>query len=148
MNLIYLLVHYGDYKVFGKVVGPDLRRRARVAGHETDYEHRHHVYICQLLECDYQGADDCEAMLEEIARVERGEKKSAMGSGNAWTTMATVEGVQIDSHTVPWWDEQPEGRFTLAEFKVALEGWKRFLQMPMSLESRLEITLPDPDATL
>jgi hypothetical protein len=123
--------------------GKKLMREARVVGHETDYEYRYHVYICGVLGDDYQSADGCTKMLGEIDRVERGEKESFFQSGNAWTKTVTREGVQIDSHTVPWWDEQPEGRFTLAEFKAALEGWKRFLQMPMSLESRLQITLPE-----
>ncbi len=121
-------------------------RRARVVDHETDYDDRHHVYICQLLESDYQSTYSCEAVLREIEKIERGEKQTSDASGNAWMTTITHEGVQIDSHTVPWWDEQPEGHFTLAEFKAALEGWKRFLQMPESLESRLVITLPDSDA--
>jgi hypothetical protein len=118
-------------------------REARVVGHEADYEHRYHVYICQLLMSDYQTADSCESVLREIENVEHTDQTTFRGSGNAWTTTITLAGVQIDSHTVPWWDEQPEGHFTLTQFKAALEGWKRFLQMPVSLESRLVVTLPD-----
>jgi hypothetical protein len=127
--------------------GKTLLREARVVGHESDYDHRYHVYICQLLVSDYHDANNCDNILREVEQVERGEKKSSMASGNAWTKTITREGVQIDHHTVPWWDEQPDGHFTLAEFKAALEGWKRFLQMPPTLDSRLVITLPDAERT-
>ena len=123
--------------------GNTLLREARVVGHETDYDHRYHVYICGVLSFDYQSVGSCEETLRSAEEVERGNQESFTASGNAWTKTITREGVQIDSHTVPWWDEQPDGRFTLAEFKAALEGWRRFLQMPASLDSRLVITLPD-----
>jgi hypothetical protein len=123
--------------------GEKLSREARVVGHETDYEHRYHIYICGVLVYDCHSTASCIKILDEIGRLERREQESFFHSGNAWTKTVTREGVQIDSHTVPWWDEQPEGHFTLAEFKAALEGWKRFLQMPISLESRLQIALPE-----
>jgi hypothetical protein len=95
---------------------------------------------------DYQGADDCERMLQEIEKVERGELATGVGSGNAWTTTFTRDGVQIDHHTVPEWDGAPEGRFTLPEFKAALDGWRRFLEMRANLGVCLEVALPAKDA--
>jgi hypothetical protein len=129
-----------------KLYGPDLRRRARLVRHEEDSGNRYNIYLCSVLECDYQSANGCEEMLNEIERVERGELETGVGSGNAWLTTFTRDGVQIDSHTVPDWDEKPAGHFSLGEFRTALEGWKRFFEMPAQLDTRLEVTLPDSGA--
>jgi hypothetical protein len=142
MNLLYTFICIGHHNVHG----PDLRRRAWVVDQETNLEHRYNIYLCAVLRTDYQSTASCEESLGGIESVERGARENFIASGNAWMITITREGVQIDSHTVPWWDEQPEGHFTLAEFKAALEGWKRFLQMPVSLDSRLVITLPDSES--
>ena len=80
-------------------------------------------------------------MLDLIEKVERGEQPSGKGSGNAWMTSFTRDGVQIDHHTVPEWDGNPEGWFSLAEFKAALEGWKWFLECcrPWTTPPRVEL---------
>ena len=122
--------------------GGKVASRARVRGREADYANRHWVYICGLLWSDYQTADACARVLREIASVERGELSEGGWAGNAWRTTVTRGGVQIDHHTNPEWDEQADGHFRLAEFKAAIEGWKHFLEMPASLDSRLEISLP------
>jgi hypothetical protein len=118
-----------------------LLRRARVVGHETDYDHRYYIYICQLLGDDYHDADDCEDVLERILKLENGEIPTFHRIGNAWTVTVTRGGVQIDSHTVPEWDAKSSGRFTLQEFSAALDGWRRFFQLPRSIESRLQVKL-------
>ncbi len=39
--------------------------------------------------------------------------------------------------------ENKEGRFSLAEFKAALQGWLQFLEKPQNVETRVEVQLPE-----
>jgi hypothetical protein len=121
-----------------------LTKWASIAGRDDDRSSR--TYLCGVLQSDFQSVDNCDAALSEVSRIEIGEVAEWLHSGNQWVTTIRREGVQIDHHTISEWDGQSEGNFTLAEFKAALEGWKRFLQMPASLDSRLLITLPNGDA--
>jgi hypothetical protein len=102
-------------------------RRVQVSGATSDLAH-----VRGVLASDYQGADSCRHVLREIDRVERGELQTGVGSGNVWTTTFTLDGVQIDHHTVPWWVEQPEGRISLAEFKAALKTYVLSLTLVLS----------------
>jgi hypothetical protein len=127
---------------YGATTHRGLTRWARVVHDENKFAW-YDTYLCGALQSDFQNALTCKVALEEVARVETGEIEAWHHSGNQWLITATLQGVQIDHQTIEDWDEQPEGHFTLTQFKAALEGWKRFLQMPVSLESRLVVTLPD-----
>ena len=62
--------------------------------------------------------------------------------GGAWSIRLNPSSAQID-HRINHHAQDMDGRFSLAEFKAALEGWLRFLEMPQSLETRVEVELPD-----
>lgn|GEM_PF-6869227 len=117
-------------------------RWAHLADHEDEHANRYNVYLCGVLMSDFQTPDACARMLREIECLQCGELKTANWSGNAWSMVFSCDGVQINHHTIPEWDEDPEGWFDLAELKAALNGWEQFLKMPASLSSKVEIELP------
>jgi ABC-type transport system substrate-binding protein len=49
--------------------------------------------------------------------------------------------IKVDINVNEEWIAQPYGRFTLNEWKVALKGWRHFLELPRSLGSIVEIDL-------
>jgi hypothetical protein len=131
---------------YGSTGHRGLTRWASIADCDDDRSSRYDTYLCGVLQSDFQSVDNCEAALRQACRIEVGEIAEWLHSGNQWVTTLRREGVQIDHQTVSEWDGQLDGNFTLAEFKAALEGWKRFLQMPTHLDSRSVIALPGGDA--
>jgi len=102
---------------------------------------RYNRYICGVLGAVAQGTGECDELLRFIQRVECGEEKKIVAGGNDVTLTFNQSGVQVDIQVNDDWVGQLEGHFTLQEWRIALEAWKRFLQMPESLDSMVEITL-------
>jgi hypothetical protein len=123
--------------------GDDFRRRAVVKGQESDHEFRYNKYLCDFLKFDLQSKDSCKEVLSDISLVQSGGGQFAEWWGNAWFVEIRASEVQINHQQFEEWNNLPEGHFTLAEFKAAVEGWKQFLGMPVSLDSVVEIELPE-----
>jgi len=106
---------------------------------------RYRKYLCDILVADFQSGGLCYEMLEEIEKLEKGAIDYTQWDGNIFSARCTRDGVQIYSHIDDADDAEtrPEGRFTLAEVKAALIGWRKFLYMPKSLDTRLVIELPE-----
>jgi len=112
---------------------------------ENDPNSRYDRYLCAMLGSDFQSANTCDMQLKNIAQLETGEVDFTDWGGNAFFADYTRDGVQIYLQIDEDDDAQtrPEARFTLAEVKAALIGWREFLQMPESLDTRLVIELTD-----
>jgi hypothetical protein len=102
---------------------------------------RYNQYLCQVLGSVAQVTDDCDRLIQYICDVESGRKKKIETGGNDVTLTITPTGIQVDIEINEEWIGQPDGQFKLGEWKAALAGWRRFLQMPKSLDSVVEIIL-------
>jgi len=100
---------------------------------------RYNQYMCDVLSSVAQGVDDCNRLLHFINDVENGVRSEVETGGNDVTLMLKSSGVQVDINIDEDWIGQPDGRFKLSEWKAALIGWRRFLEMPQSLESIVEV---------
>lgn len=112
----------------------------QIATGDKDVE-RYNQYLCQVLGSVAQGTDDCDRLLQYINDIENGQRTKIETGGNDVTLTMTLSGVQVDIEINEDWIGQPDGHFELTEWKIALEGWRRFLQMPQSLRSVIEINL-------
>ena len=121
---------------------PDLSRKASLVGAPEDQASRYNRYLCSALLNDFQSLGTCIQLLVEINFLERGKKTEFEWAGSAWFIKLRRGGVQI-GHQTNCQGENEEGRFSLAEFKGALQGWVQFLEMPQSLEAKVEVQLPE-----
>lgn len=102
---------------------------------------RYQLYICDVLGAIAQTPGDCSRLLSCIEKIESEKKEQLEVGGNDVTLTLDTSGVQVDIESIEDWIGHPEGHFTLQEWRVALEGWRRFLELPRSLESIVEIDL-------
>ncbi len=79
-------------------------------------------------------------VFDGIYKVETGLSISEERSGEYHRAIYAKDSVVIDCTLADDNDpEWPKETFTIAEVKIALEGWKRFLEMPESLDSVVEV---------
>lgn len=102
---------------------------------------RYNQYICGVLSAVAQGTDDCDQLLRYIDEVENGINHEIETGGNDVTLTLKPSGVQVDINVNEDWIGKSDGQFTLGELKMALKGWRRFLEMPQSLDSVVEVIL-------
>ena len=102
-------------------------------------------YLASALHSDMPAPEYCEEIIQAIAKLKRGEMEKWNWVGNAFFTDIYPDRVEIEHQHFPddpYWEKW---RFSLDEFEVALVGWKRFLEMPVSLESEVIVELPSSD---
>ncbi|MGC3997517.1 MAG: hypothetical protein QM767_08480 [Anaeromyxobacter sp.] len=123
---------------------PSLYSFARVlgAGPESDRYQRH---LAGGLSAMSGQPEEAERLLRAIERVERGEASTEICELDDETeAVVRSDGVQIGHLIADDWTEDEEGRFRLATFKAAVQGWVAFLRMP-DPASALEVELPEED---
>ncbi|WP_081712734.1 hypothetical protein [Cupriavidus taiwanensis] len=102
---------------------------------------RYGRYVCGVLGAVAQSTSDCDRLLSYLNAVESGREARVETGGNDVTLTLTPEGVQVDIESNDDWVGKQEGRFSLREWQLVIDGWKRFLAMPPSLESAVEVCL-------
>jgi hypothetical protein len=91
-------------------------------------------------ENDYGQVDD---VLIAIDKLERGEIETYETGGQDFAHSLTRDWVQFEHAVFGECTEWPLWRCTLAQYKAALQGYRRFLDIPKSLDSELIIDMPD-----
>lgn len=136
MRLIYSYIPGGEHPVIGQV----LHRHAAAMGPADDV-FRYNRYVCGVLGAIAQAIDDCDRLLDFLDAVESGREATVETGGNDVTLTMTAAGVQVDIEVNDDWVGSPEGHFSLQDWRLALEGWKRFLAMPQEADSVVEVDL-------
>ncbi|WP_454725808.1 MULTISPECIES: hypothetical protein [Cupriavidus] len=98
-------------------------------------------YVCGALGAIAQTIEDCDRLLSFLSAVEGGREQEIETGGNDVTLTLTRGGVQVDIEANEDWVGTEEGHFSLREWELILEGWKRFLVMPQAKESTVEVFL-------
>ena len=108
---------------------------------DCPYETRYMRYLCSPLSIVAEIPEDCDRFLKHIEDIENGTETEIETGANDVALTFRPSGVQVDILINDDWCDQPEGHFELREWKIVLEGWRRFLGMPESLDSIVEVTL-------
>jgi hypothetical protein len=88
--------------------------------------------------------EDIDNVLSEIEKLERGEVDITYWGGDpGFEQTITREGVTFEHGTFGECPEWPLWSCSLAQYKAALLGWKKFIEMPKSIDSELIVELPD-----
>lgn len=118
-----------------------LWRSEEVRGALNSEEAAFAKYIGGVFHFDINSISHCQAVLEDIRRLKQGEVEKAGWTGNAFITDLYRDHVQIEHQQFRGEAEWPTWTCSLEEFETSLVGWKRFLEMPWSLESEVSVEL-------
>ena len=106
-------------------------------------------YLLSALDTDFNQNryGQVDEVLLDIEKLERGEIEHCM-AGTPDTLKHTITRTKVTfEHAIfgecPEW---PLWSCSLAQYKAALQGYRKFLDMPESIESELIVELPDGDA--
>ncbi|AOS79414.1 MULTISPECIES: hypothetical protein [Hydrogenophaga] len=89
---------------------------------------------------------DVDETLVAIEQIEHGKLDAYDTGGNGFSHHITRERVRFEHSVFGECPEWPIWCCTLAQYKAALQGYRRFLDMPKSIDSELIIDLPDGEA--
>jgi len=84
-----------------------------------------------------------DGVLAEVGKVETGVLDEYQYEGQGFVHHITRNRVRFEHSVFGECPEWPIWCCTLAQYKAALQGYRRFLDMPKSIESELIIELPD-----
>lgn len=82
-------------------------------------------------------------VLSEVEKVESGELPAYEWEGQGFTHHITRDRVRFEHSIFGECPEWPIWCCTLAQYKAALLGYRRFLDMPKSIDTELIVELPD-----
>jgi hypothetical protein len=101
-------------------------------------------YLLSALRSDYgKDKECCDHVLNIIERLEKGEIDYYEGGGQGFMHLMTPETVTFEHIIFGICPEWPRWTCPMAHYKAALKGWRRFLDMPESIDSELIIELPE-----
>ena len=105
-------------------------------------------YLLSALDTDFNQNryGQVDEVLAGIETLERGEIGSYETGGNGFCHSLTRTKVTFEHSIFGECTEWPLWSCTLAQYKAALQGYRKFLDMPESIDSELIVDLPDGDA--
>jgi hypothetical protein len=102
--------------------------------------------LCSWLSSDCYILDNFRGFVEHLEELERGERELVHGGGDAWFVTIYRDRAEFELQAADGHAEWPVWKCSYAQLKAASLGWLRFLEMPRSLETTMEIELPEQTA--
>jgi hypothetical protein len=105
----------------------------------------YHTYLLSALDTDFieNRFGICDMVLAKIESIERGEVDEYMYEGQGFMHIIRLDGVTFEHMIFGECYSWPRWTCPMAHYKAALKGWRRFLDMPESIDSELIIELPE-----
>jgi hypothetical protein len=102
-------------------------------------------YLLGAITADLAGnrGGEVDRVLGAIEQLERGDIGEVVTGGEGFLHHITRERARFEHSVFGECPEWPIWCCTLAQYKAALQGYRRFLDMPKSIDSELIIELPD-----
>lgn len=107
---------------------------------------KHPFYLlCGALASDFypNHPEHCDFVLQKIAQIESGEIEEYMWEGQGFLHYIKPDSVLFEHNIFGECPEWPLWSCSLAQYKAALLGWKKFIEMPKSIDSEFIVELPD-----
>lgn len=104
------------------------------------------TYLASALESDFPAhhPEYVKEVLSAIEKLDRGEIDITYWGGDpGFEQTITREGVTFEHGTFGECPEWPLWSCSLAQYKTALEGWRKFIDMPKSIDTELIVDLPE-----
>ena len=90
---------------------------------------------------DFQYPESCDEILNEIKNMENGKSFGVEWDGQAFQYKITNHYVQFIHTIFGESEEYPLWTCRLKEYKKVLQAWKSFLELPKSLDSKVEVNI-------
>jgi len=124
---------------------PRLWRASELLDASPEIVRLYNKYLLSALCTDFPShhpelADDA---IDDIAHIERGEIEVAEWGGEGFCHSLTRDTVTFEHAVFGECPEWPIWSCPLSHYKVALLGWRRFIDMPRAIGSELIIELPN-----
>ena len=101
-------------------------------------------YLLSSLKTDYDDDKEyCKEVLAQIDRLQRKEIDHYIAGRNDFSSTMNQHEVVMENYIFGECYEWPLSTFPLLHYKLALQGWLKFLDMPLSVDSEMTIDLPD-----
>ena len=102
-------------------------------------------YLLSALDTDFNQNREGQAdeVLADIEKLEKGDIDSYETGGNGFCHSLTREKVIFEHSIFGECPDWPLWSCTLAQYKAALQGWRKFIEMPKSIDTQLIIELPE-----
>jgi hypothetical protein len=125
-----------------------LHRVGKILDASPNRTSRYNSYLLSAIAEDLAGnrSGEIDRVLRAIDQVELGDIGEAATGGEGFVHHITRERVRFEHSVFGECPEWPVWCCTLAQYKAALQGYRRFLDMPKSIGSELIIDLPDGEA--
>ncbi|WP_395703674.1 hypothetical protein [Aquabacterium sp.] len=107
---------------------------------------RYQRYLASPLGSAARDPQACDRLSDAIARVKSGELEEYLFDADDVELSIRRDFIQCDIVVNNDWVGNPAGRIGLQLWQLALDGWRKFLDMPKSIESTVEIELPEESA--
>ena len=139
MKLKLYCIDGGKHPILGKIY---YRCQKILADSDDENQlERYERYLAHTLSAYAQTIDDCNCIFKLINNVEENIQPKASFNGNDVEISISERSVQINININEDWIDQPEGQFSLSEFKTVLTAWRDFLKLPESLESEIIVEI-------
>lgn len=104
-------------------------------------------YLLSALDSDLQEISHCDLVLKKIAQIKTGEIEEYTDGGDGFYHYIKPNSVTFEHYVFNECPEWPLWSCSLAQYKAALEGWRKFLEMPVSIDSEVIVALPEDDSS-
>lgn len=103
------------------------------------------THLLSSLSSDFVGSkyEFCDYVIQQIERLEKGEAAKYVWEGQSFVHTITRDGVTFEHSIFGECPEWPIWTCPLSHYKAALQGWRKFLEMPNALGSELIVELPE-----
>jgi hypothetical protein len=105
-------------------------------------------YLLAALDTDFSENfyGHIDEVLGAVAKIEVDELNEYEWEGQGFTSRITRDRVRFEHSVFGECPEWPVWCCTLAQYKAALQGYRRFLDLPKSIDTELVIELPEGEA--
>lgn len=102
-------------------------------------------YLTSSLSSDFLAnhPEHCDIVLQKIAQIETGEIEEYMWEGQGFLHYIKSDSVLFEHAIFGECPEWPLWPCSLAQYKAALKGWRKFLDMPKSIDTEFIVDLPE-----
>jgi hypothetical protein len=141
MSVRFRFFYVWSYSAYGHP--PTLSEARNINGLPTGSAHPFYRLSGALSDFSENLYGHVDLVLSAVARVDSGELAEYEWEGQGFTAHITRDRVRFEHSVFGECPEWPIWCCTLAQYKAALQGYRRFLDMPKAIGTELIIDLPD-----
>lgn len=141
-----VIFSYYEDEDFGLTSYPDIiveegrkKRTEEILLTDSEAVRNFRKYLITGIMEDFQYVELFDDFFEELEKLERGEVEEVEWDGQAFQHKITKDEVEFTHTIFGECPEYPKWTCKYGEYKKILSGWRKFLEMPVNMKSKIEI---------